>query len=656
MNHRLNSNNTQKKYNAKNILVLEGLEPVRLRPGMYIGGTDKRAMHHLVNEILDNAIDEVIENHADKIDVELINENTIKITDNGRGIPIDNHPKYPNKSALEVIMTSLHSGGKFSNENYKTSGGLHGVGASVVNALSQNLKVEVTREKKLFAQEYAKGIPINKLKFISKTKQISGTSIIFTPDSEIFGEENNFLPDYIYKLIESKAYLVPGLKIHWKCNENIKNLSENTPREIIFYYDEGIKQLLKNKVKEKELLISTIFHEKIFVNDETIECALVWFDDNESNFVTSYCNTILTPNGGTHEQGLKLALTKAIRNFSEISGFKKSNEIISDDLIKNLGAVISVFLKKPQFQGQTKDKLVNIEISKLIESSLKDRFESWLANNSSLSSSILEKILENLNSRKQRKKEKESKKKLISKKNRLPGKLADCSSKNIESNELFIVEGDSAGGSAKQARNRINQAVLPLRGKILNVASATEEKLNQNLELNDLLLALGLNQKNLNFENLRYEKIIIMTDADVDGSHIAALLLTYFYKFLPEIIEKGKLYVAKPPLYRISKDNELFYAQNEEEKDEINKKYCSNKGSISRFKGLGEMPPLQLKETTMNPISRTLIKIKLPKKDFFEGNERREVDNLVNILMGKKPELRYQFIKNNAHLINKVDI
>ncbi len=646
----------KQSYNAENIEILEGLEPVRLRPGMYIGGTDKVAMHHLVLEILDNSMDEVISNHANKIEVSLLDKNTIKITDNGRGIPIDKHPKFPKKSALEIIMTTLHSGGKFSEENYKTSGGLHGVGASVVNALSEKLIVEVIREKKLYKQDFQRGVPLTSLDLISDVSKNNGTAITFSPDHKIFGINCNFSPDYLFKIIKNKAYLSPGVKIIWKCNKILLEKNTEVPEEKTLYFEQGIKQLLIDKIHDKDLLIDKIFYEKIFFNDEKLECAIIWFDENDCDFINSFCNTILTSNGGTHEQGFKNAIIKAIRNYAEISGFKKFNEILIEDVLKSLGSIISLFIKQPQFQGQTKEKLVNIEVTKLIENALKDRFESWLANNPTLSSSIIERIIENQNVRKLKKIEKENSKRKVSKRNRLPGKLADCSSKNIENNELFIVEGDSAGGSAKQARNRINQAVLPLRGKILNVASATEEKLNSNQELNDLMLALGFSKNQLNINNLRYEKIIIMTDADVDGSHIAALLLTYFYKFIPEIIEHGKLFIAKPPLYRISYQSKKFYAQSDEEKNKINEKEFSNKGSISRFKGLGEMPPLQLRETTMNPETRTLIKVFLPKKNIFQGDERRNVENLVNVLMGKKPELRYEYIQSHASLIQEIDI
>ncbi len=643
-------------YSAKNIEVLEGLEAVRLRPGMYIGGIDKKAMHHLVLEILDNSMDEVISNFASEIEVVLINEKTIKITDNGRGIPIDPHPKFPNKSALEVIMTTLHSGGKFSDTSYTTSGGLHGVGASVVNALSSIFEVEVIKNRKVYNQIYNKGIPVKKLEHVDKTNKKQGTSITFSPDPEIFGSNLEFSAQYLYKIIQNKAYLSPGVKIFWKCPIEMIKDDQIIPEKKEICFEDGIRQLLIDKVENNDLLTSTIFYEQINLGEEKIECAMIWFDNKDTNFITSFCNTVPTTIGGTHEQGFRSALTKAIRNFAEILGFKKFNEILTEDITKNLGAILSIFIKNPQFQGQTKEKLVNVEMAKIIENSLKDRIESWFNNNKTVSSSILEKIIESYNERRQKKKDRENNKKFKSKKSRLPGKLADCSSKNSYENELFIVEGDSAGGSAKQARNRIFQAVLPLRGKILNVASASDEKLTQNQELNDLVLALGCDKDKLILDNLRYNKIIIMTDADVDGSHIAALLLTYFYKHMPEIIENGNLYIAKPPLFRVSRGDKIFYAQNEKEKNDIDKKYFSNKGLVSRFKGLGEMPPKQLKETTMDPISRTLIKVSLAKKNIFEGDDRRNVENLVNILMGKKPELRYKYITDNAHLIKELDI
>ena len=650
----MSKNKSINKYSSENIEILEGLEPVRKRPGMYIGGIDSKALHHLVIEILDNSIDEVINNFATNIEVELLNIDTVQITDNGRGIPVDPHPKFKNKSALEIILTTLHSGGKFNSENYQTSGGLHGVGASVVNALSDRFVIEVIREKKIYRQEYSKGLPITKLLKVSETTKTNGTKILFTPDKEIFGENVCFSLKNLFSIIKNKAYLSPGVKIHWKCNDAILN-DEKIPNDHIFYFENGIQQMLTDKITNIPLLFGTQYYDKIEIDDEKFEFAISWFDEDNVNFIESFCNTVPTPYGGSHESSFKSALLKSIRNYSELCGFKKFNEIIFEDIYKNIGIILSIFLKNPQFQGQTKEKLVNDDLNKIIENPIKVKIENWLINNKKISSYIIDKVISNLNERKLKRKELDNQKKTKTKKNKLPGKLADCSSKEIELNELFIVEGDSAGGSAKQARDRITQAVLPLRGKILNVASASDEKLNQNQELNNLILALGFSKNKIDINDLRYNKIIIMTDADVDGSHIAALLLTYFYKNFPKLIENGHLYIAKPPLFRISRANKSYYAQNEIEKDEIDKTHFNGKGIISRFKGLGEMPPNQLKETTMNPKTRTLIKVNLPKKDIYEGDQRKEIDELVMILMGKKPELRYEFIKNNANLINNID-
>ena len=650
----MTKNKVINKYSSENIEILEGLEPVRKRPGMYIGGVDTKAVHHLVVEILDNSIDEVINNYATNIKVELLDDRTIKITDNGRGIPVDPHPKFMNKSALEIILTTLHSGGKFNSENYQTSGGLHGVGASVVNALSEKFEVEVIRERKLYRQEYSKGLPKTKLLKVSETAKMSGTKILFSPDKEIFGENVCFSPNNLFSMIKNKAYLSPGVKIIWKCNEAVIK-DEKIPINHTFHYENGIQQMLADKITNIPLLFGTQYYDKVEINNEKFEFTMSWFDEDNLNFIESFCNTIPTPYGGSHEICFKSALLKSIRDYANISGFKKFNEIIFEDINKNVGIILSIFLKNPQFQGQTKEKLVNDNLQKTIENPVKVKIENWLINNKKLSSYIIDKVISNLNERKLKKKELDIRKKTKIKKNKLPGKLADCSSKEIELNELFIVEGDSAGGSAKQARDRITQAVLPLRGKILNVASATEEKLNQNQELNNLILALGFSKNKIDINDLRYNKIIIMTDADVDGSHIAALLLTYFYKNFPKLIENGHLYIAKPPLFRISKANISYYAQNEAEKENIDKKYFNGRGIISRFKGLGEMPPNQLKETTMNPKTRTLIKVNLPKRDIYEGDKRKETDELVTILMGKKPELRYEFIKDNANLINNID-
>lgn len=649
-------------YTAQDIEVLEGLEPVRHRPGMYIGGTDSRAYHHLVAEILDNAMDEVVAGYAQHISIEIIDAHTIRIQDNGRGIPVDPHPKFPGKSALEVILTTLHSGGKFSNKAYKTSGGLHGVGLSVVNALSEKLQVTIFRDKKIYEQTYAQGKPQDALSNKAhKGNPAHGTMITFTPDTAIFGTQIRFQPNLLYKMARSKAYLFKGVEIQWKCASEL--IHDDTPSEEIFKFPNGIEDYLKEAVGDQATVIQKIFSGDVGFKDTPgkIEWAITWFDNEESS-LRSYCNTILTPQGGTHETGFRQGLLKALKIHADRRGNKKASLLTSEDIFSGITGIISLFISNPQFQGQTKEKLTNTEVSRWVENAVKDAFDYWLSHQITDGDALLEYLIQIAEERKKRKAQKETARQSATKRLRLPGKLVDCTSEDTKHTELFLLEGDSAGGSAKQARDRNIQAILPLRGKILNVASASLEKLSSNQEIQDLALALGVNLgKHCNLDNLRYHKVIILTDADTDGAHIASLLLTFFFQQMRPLVENGHVYLACPPLYRVRGGNKSFYARDDEHKESILHKHFANntKIEITRFKGLGEMDWQDLKATTMAPDSRTLLQVHLQDTDVQEDilpDFSHQLDQFIEDLMGRKPEKRFQFIKENAQFVKDLDV
>jgi topoisomerase-4 subunit B len=650
-----NGTATAEGYTAKDIEVLEGLEPVRRRPGMYIGGTDERALHHLFAEVLDNSMDEAVAGHADRIEVELFADGALKVTDNGRGMPIDPHPKFPKKSALEVIMTMLHAGGKFSDKVYATSGGLHGVGVSVVNALSDRLEVEVARDKKLYAQSYSRGAPQGPLKQIGDVHNRRGTSVLFHPDSQIFGEGVAFKPARLFQMARSKAYLHRGVEIRWKCDPS--RLKDDTPAEAVLHFPNGLEDFLTVLIKDKRAITTEPFVGRVDRKGGhgRVEWAVAWIADGfgeADGFLRSYCNTIYTPDGGFHEAGLRAALAKGLKAYAELKGERKAALISPDDVMGTAASLVSVFIKDPQFEGQTKGRLVSTEAAKIVEQAVRDPFDHWLAASPAEASRLLEWVIGQAEDRLKRRKEKEVSRQSATRKLRLPGKLADCSRTDAKDTEIFLVEGDSAGGSAKQARNRETQAILPLRGKILNVANATGEKMAGNQELSDLALALGVHTgARFRVEELRYERVIIMTDADVDGAHIASLLITYFHRQMPALIRAGRLFLALPPLYRLTAGKDSVYARDEAHKNELLAgRFKGKKVDISRFKGLGEMMPADLKGTTMNPASRTLARVVL------DDTGAVAFDDLVETLMGKKAESRFNYIQANARFVEEVDV
>ncbi len=649
-------------YSAKDIEVLEGLEPVRHRPGMYIGGNDERAMHHLVAEVLDNAMDEAVAGHATRIELELGLENQVTIRDNGRGIPVDPHPKFKDKSALEVILTTLHSGAKFTQKAYATSGGLHGVGLSVVNALADKLAIEVARDRTLYRQEYSRGVPLGKLEPMGSVQNRRGTTIVFRPDSEIFGTGPQYRPAQLHRMARSKAYLYRGVEIRWSCHPSLVEGTE-IPQSQVIHFPNGLEDYLAASLNNRRMLTPEPFvgEAKFADNEGRVEWAISWPMD-ENGFVSSYCNTIPTPDGGSHDAGLRSGLLRGLKAYGDLIGNKKATQITAEDVLGGACALLSVFIRDPQFQGQTKEKLATPLATKLVEAQIRDHFDHWLSGHPERARVLLERIIERAEERVKRRQDREQSRKSATRKLRLPGKLADCSRNRSSDTEIFLVEGDSAGGSAKQARSRETQAVLPLRGKILNVASASTEKLKANQEINDISQALGCGLRGqFDLDKLRYERVIIMTDADVDGAHIASLLMTFFYREMPGLIESGCLYLAQPPLYRLTQGGESVYAMDDADKDELMASHFKGRGKIevSRFKGLGEMPAKQLKETTMDPKKRVLLRVTIADaadQEVDMGERQKDAADMVERLMGKKPEMRFNFIQENAKFVSDIDV
>jgi len=641
---------TAGSYSASDIEVLEGLEPVRRRPGMYIGGTDSNALHHLFAEVIDNSMDEAIAGHASRIEVHLGADGYITVTDNGRGIPVENHPKYPGRSTLEIVHTVLHAGGKFDSKAYETSGGLHGVGISVVNALSDDMVVEVAREQQLYRLQFSRGKPISEIQPMGRVNNRRGTTTRFHPDPQIFGDTAHFSAARLFRMTRAKAYLFAGVELRWSCDESLA--TEDAPAKAVFHYPDGLKDFLNARIEGETRIVDDLFagsHGKPGTQG-AVEWAIGWTLGDGG--VSSYCNTVPTPDGGTHESGLRSALLRGLKNYAELTKNKAAATLTAEDIFAHCNAMLSVFVREPEFVGQTKDKLASGEATRIVDSAIRDAFDHWLAASPNQAGKLLDWAIERAEERLRRRKEKEIDRASATRKLRLPGKLADCTQTAAQGAELFIVEGDSAGGSAKQARSRASQAVLPLRGKILNVAGASREKMASSQLISDMIQALGCGTRDrYREEDLRYDKIIIMTDADVDGAHIAALLMTFFFQEMPKLIEGGHLFLAMPPLFRISQGGKTLYARDEAHRVELMQTEFTGKGKVdmTRFKGLGEMPFAHLRETTMSPKSRTLLQVKI--RDDLDAT-RISVDRL----MGTKPEARFDFIQENAAFVTDLDI